>query len=139
MKYLTVLLIVLSAIFPVQGQSANWFETLSHLTVAKSTRLDVERLLKNPNIEQTLSFEGSKRLYYTSKAGKIEAAYSSGQCIGPHGYKLPLDTLLSISFSLSAPLKVSRLKLNLQDYERFRITKERRKTIRRIGSTRTRL
>ncbi|MEP6705669.1 MAG: hypothetical protein ABJB34_12755 [Acidobacteriota bacterium] len=106
------------ATFAVPAKTENWFERLSHVTVAKSTRRDIERVFKNPRIEKTLGFEESKTVYYTSKLGRIEVSYSSGPCIGRYGYNLPLDTVLSISFSPAVPLNASKLKLNLKGYER---------------------
>jgi hypothetical protein len=79
----------------------------------RSTRADVERLLGKP---QT----GSRGIYRTENE-RISVSYSDGPCgYYSEGWKVPLDTVVSLTVYPNKPLKFADLKLDETKYEKQR-------------------
>ncbi|HKP46322.1 MAG TPA: hypothetical protein VJT50_06960 [Pyrinomonadaceae bacterium] len=78
------------------------------LTPLRSTRADVEKLLGKPQ-------PGSRNFYKTTTE-TVSVAYAETPCA--YGWRVPLDTVISLMVTPKEPLKLADLKLNEANYDK---------------------
>lgn len=80
------------------------------ITPLRSTRADVERLLGRPESESGGT--------YATEGERVLVTYSRRPC--DHGWRVPVDTVISFFVHPKKPPKFSDLKLDVKRYERRR-------------------
>lgn len=101
------------------GSNGNWFDKVSQIKLGISTKQEVENLFKDIVIDQTNKFTGSEDVYYKTIEGKLRVSYSLGTCAEVSDkFNLEKEKVLGFSFSPYKPIKVSKLKLDFESFEK---------------------
>lgn len=95
-----------------QCQSNSW----NGITLLKSNRADVEKILGQPNENSRGRFAAS----YTTKWGRVFVLYSTGPCFGKpsNGWDVPELTVISVSVYPQPEPDFDESKINLNEFEK---------------------
>jgi len=122
-KLFSVIALILVIVSLAYGRKPSWYTKFKQIKPLISTKQDIERIFKNPKIIFTYDEGWIKTIEYKLKEGRLSISYSTGKCKpgSEYGYNVNQDVVTDSDFTLENQVKITRLGLDLRNFEKGEI------------------